>query len=267
MTAVVELCNTLLTDLAHAFTGKTHLSTNLFKTTLLASDTEALTYDLQFAVLQYTAEHILKVRGKRFIIHLLVSTCIVTRTEHISHRVVIVLSKGGVDTHVMAVSLSSLLYLSLIDLCEFCQLCDRGTALMKLLETVDLLINLAQGSTLVQRQTHDAALLCDSLKDALANPPYSIGDKFETTSLIKFLSSLYQSDVTFVDQVGQRQTLMLILLGYRHDKAEVGSHQTLLCSLALRTALTDGLCQLDLLINSYKWLTTDLHKVLIECLT
>ena len=52
MTAVVELCNTLLTDLAHAFTGKTHLGTNLFKTTLLASDTEALTYDLQFAVLQ-----------------------------------------------------------------------------------------------------------------------------------------------------------------------------------------------------------------------
>ena len=267
MTAVVEFCNALLTDLAYAFTGKTHLGTNLLKTTLLTSDTEALTYDLQFTVLQDTAQHILKVRGERFVIHMLVSTCIVTRTEHISHRVVIVLSKGGVDTHVMAVSLSSLLYLSLIDLCEFCQLCDRGTALMKLLKTVDLLINLAQGSTLVQRQTHDAALLCDSLKDALANPPYGIGDKFETTSLIKFLSSLYQSDVTFVNQVGQRQSLMLILLGNRHDKAEVGSHQTLLCSLALRTALTDGLCQLDLLINSYKWLTTDLHKVLIECLT
>ena len=267
MTAVVELCNTLLTDLAHAFTGKTHLGTNLLKTTLLTSDTEALTYDLQFTVLQDTAQHILKVRGERFVIHMLVSTCIVARAEHVCHRVVIVLTEGSIDTHVMAVSLSSLLYLSLIDLCEFCQLCDRGTALMKLLKTVDLLINLAQGSTLVQRQTHDAALLCDSLKDALANPPYGIGDKFETTSLIKFLSSLYQSDVTFVDQVGQCQTLMLVLLGYRDDKAEVGGYQTFLCSLAIRAALTDGLCQFNLLINGHKGLTTDFHKVLIECLT
>ena len=167
----------------------------------------------------------------------------------------------------MAVGLGGLLYLRLIDLREFCQLCDRGTALMNLLKTIDLLINFAQGTALVQRQAHDTALLGNGLKDTLAYPPYGIGDEFETTSLIKFLSSLYQSDVTFVDQVGQRQTLMLILLGDRNDKAEVGSHQTLLCSLALRTALTDGLCQLDLLINSYKWLTTDLHKVLIECLT
>ena len=91
MTAVVELCNTLLTDLAHAFTGKTHLGTNLLKTTLLTSDTEALTYNLQFTVLQDTAQHILKVRGERFVIHMLVSTCIVARAEHVCHRVVIVL--------------------------------------------------------------------------------------------------------------------------------------------------------------------------------
>ena len=138
---------------------------------------------------------------------------------------------------------------------------------MDLLETVDLLINLTQGTALVQRQAHDTALLGDGLQDALTDPPYGIGDEFETARLIKFLSSLYQSDVSLVDQVGQRQTLMLILLGDRHDKAEVGSHQTLLSLLALRTALTDGLCQFDFLIYRYKGLTTDFYKILVECLT
>jgi len=267
MTTVVEFGNTLLADLAHALTGKTHLGTDLLKTTLLATDSETFTHDLQFAVLQYTAEHVLKVGGEGFVVHLLICAGVVARTEHIGHRVVVVLSEGGIDTHVMAVGLGGLLYLSLIDLREFCQLCDRGTALMNLLETVDLLIDLAQGTTLVQRQAHDTALLRDGLQDALANPPYGIGDEFETTSLIKFLSSLYQSDISLIDQVSQRQTLMLILLGYGNDKAEVGSHQTLLCSLALRTALTDGLCQFNLFINGHEGLTTDLHKVLIECLT
>ena len=267
MTTVVEFGNTLLADLAHALTGKTHLGTDLLKATLLATDSETFTHDLQFAVLQYTAEHVLKVGGEGFVVHLLICAGVVARTEHIGHRVVVVLSEGGIDTHVMAVGLGGLLYLSLIDLREFCQLSNRGAALMNLLEAVDLLIDLAQGTTLVQRQAHDATLLGNSLKDALTNPPYGIGDEFETTSLIKFLSSLYQSDVTFVDQVGQCQTLMLVLLGYRDDKAEVGGYQTFLCSLAIRAALTDGLCQFNLLINGHKGLTTDFHKVLIECLT
>ena len=77
MTAVVEFGNTLLADLAHALTGKTHLSTDLLKTSLLATDAEALTHDLQFAVLQYTAEHVLKVGGEGFIIYMLIGTRVV----------------------------------------------------------------------------------------------------------------------------------------------------------------------------------------------
>ena len=167
----------------------------------------------------------------------------------------------------MAVSLSSLLNLSLIDLGELCQLSHRGTTLVKLLKTVDLLINLAQGTTLIQWQAHDAALLSDGLKNALANPPYSIRDKLKSTCLIKFLCCLYQSDVTLVDQVSQRQTLMLVLLGNGNDKSEVGSHQALLGSLALRTTLADSLCQFDLLIDGHKGLTTNLYEVLVKCFT
>ena len=46
MTTVVEFGNTLLADLAHALTGKTHLGTDLLKTTLLATDSETFTHDL-----------------------------------------------------------------------------------------------------------------------------------------------------------------------------------------------------------------------------
>ena len=60
---------------------------------------------------------------------------------------------------------------------------------------------------------------------------------------------------------------MLILLGYGDDEAQVCRDQTLLGFLAFRTALTDCLCQLYLLLNCYKGLTTNLNEVLIQCFT
>ena len=122
---------------------------------------------------------------------------------------------------------------------------------MDLLKLIDLLIDLAQGTALVQRQTYDTALLSNSLKDTLANPPYGIGDKLEAARFIEFLCSLNQSDISLIDQVCQRQSLMLVLLGNGNDKAEVGCYQTLLSSFALRASLTDGLSQFNLLINGY----------------
>ena len=86
--------------------------------------------------------------------------------------------------------------------------------LVFLFELVYLMADLIQRTYLIKRQTNDTALLCDSLKDALTDPPYSVRDELKTTSLIKLLSSFYQSDVTFVNKVGKCQTLMLILLGY-----------------------------------------------------
>ena len=51
ITAVVQFGNALLTYLAYALTGETHLSTNLLETTLLTADAEALLHNLQLAVL------------------------------------------------------------------------------------------------------------------------------------------------------------------------------------------------------------------------
>ena len=138
---------------------------------------------------------------------------------------------------------------------------------MNLLKTVDLLINLAQGPALVQREAHDTALLCNGLQNALTNPPNGIRDELEASRLVKLLSSLHQSDIAFVNKVGKRQTLMLVLLGYGNDESKVGCYQTLLRTLPLTASLTDGLCQFDLLLNGYKGLTTNLDEILVKCLT
>ena len=60
---------------------------------------------------------------------------------------------------------------------------------------------------------------------------------------------------------------MLVLFCYRYHKAQIGCNQAFLSLLALRTATTDGLSQLNLFINSDKGLTTDFYKILVECLT
>ena len=70
---------------------------------------------------------------------------------------------------------------------------------MLLLELVDLMINLVQRTNLIQRKTHNTTLLCNGLENALTNPPYSVRYKLESTSLIKLLSGLDQSDITFID--------------------------------------------------------------------
>ena len=121
---------------------------------------------------------------------------------------------------------------------------------MLLLELVDLVANLIQRSNLIQGQAHDTALLGNSLEDGLANPPHGIGDELETACLIKLLGSLDEADVTLVDEVGERQTLMLVLLGHGNDETQIGCHKLVLGTFALWATLSDFLCQFYFLINT-----------------
>ena len=167
----------------------------------------------------------------------------------------------------VTVGLGCLLDLGLLDLSELGQLGNRRATLVHLLELVDFLINLAECTTLIKRQAHNTALLGNGLQNALTNPPYGIRNELKTTCLIKLLSCLNQSYITLVDKVGKCQTLMLILLCYRYNKSQIGCNKALLGLLALRTSTADGLSQLNLLVDCYKGLTTDFHKILIQCLT
>ena len=93
------------------------------------------------------------------------------------------------------------------------QFLGRRGALMLLLEAGECLVDLVERPHLVERQAHDARLLGQSLKDRLANPPYGIRDELEAAGFVELLGSLDKAQVTFVDQVGKAQSLVLLLLG------------------------------------------------------
>ena len=93
--------------------------------------------------------------------------------------------------------------------------------LVLLLELAEGLVDLVQGPHLVQRKSHDAALLRKGLKYGLANPPHGIGYEFETSGLIEFLCGLDQTEIAFVDKVRKAEALVLILLCDGNHETEV----------------------------------------------
>ena len=100
--------------------------------------------------------------------------------------------------------------------------CGR-LAFVFLFEFSERLVNLVQGAHLIQRQSHNTALLGKRLKNGLANPPYCIRNKLKASGLIEFLRSLYKSEVALVDKVRKTEPLILILLGYRYHETKIGS--------------------------------------------
>ena len=139
--------------------------------------------------------------------------------------------------------------------------------LVLLFEAVDFVADFVQRTYLVQRQSHDTALFCNSLQDGLANPPYSIGNELEASRFVELLCGLNQTNVTLINQVSKRQSLMLILLGYRYYEPEVGCYQLVLGALAFRTALAYFLSQLDFFVDADQRRTADFHQILIQCFT
>src|SRR5690606_6407189 len=69
---------------------------------------------------------------------------------------------------------------------------------------------------------HDALPI---LKDSLPDPPHGIRDELEAAGLIEPLCGLDEAVVAFVDQVGKRETLSLILLCDGDDETEVCSSE------------------------------------------
>ncbi len=75
-------------------------------------------------------------------------------------------------------------------------------------------VHLQCHTCLIEGYADDAAFHSQSLHDALSDPPYGIGDELKAAGLIKFLGCLDQSHVALVNEVGERDALVLVLLGY-----------------------------------------------------
>src|SRR5881296_1827981 len=80
---------------------------------------------------------------------------------------------------------------------------------------------------LVQRDADAAGLLGQRLQHRLPHPPHRVRDELHTLVGIELLHRLEQPFVSDGDQLGEIETVTLILLDVGDDESEVGCHQAL----------------------------------------
>ena len=234
----------------------------------MTSNTIAVAEDLAFTLLENSAENALQLLAHRLEINMLVCSAVIARCHYVNHCIVVIITtEWSINTHVMVVGLDGLVDFGFLHLGNLAQFSYRWLALVLLFELADFCLDLTQSSNLVEGKANNTALLSDSLQNALTNPPYCVGDKLKTTSLIKLLCSLHQTDITLINQVGKTQTLMLVLLGNRYNKSKIGFYQFLLGTLSLTASLAYFLGKFYLFIDRDHRFTTNLYQIFVECFT
>src|SRR6188474_2509795 len=91
----------------------------------------------------------------------------------------------------------------------------------------------------VDRDADGARLVRNRAGDRLADPPRRIRRELVAAAVLELVDGLHQADVAFLDQIEELQAAVGVLLGDRHDEAEVGFDQLLLRLLGLRFAAHD----------------------------
>ena len=139
----------------------------------------------------------------------------------------------------MAVSSEALSYLFLIQMCNLGEFRHAGVTLVLLFELVDFMINFIQRPHLVKREPDYAALFGNGLQNTLPNPPDGIADKLKSSRFIKLLCGLNQTNVTLVNQICQRETLVLVLFRNGNNKPQVGCNKFVLCFFSFGTTFSN----------------------------
>src|SRR5256885_2375765 len=88
-----------------------------------------------------------------------------------------------------------------------------------------------------------------------------IRDELDALRFVELVGGADQAEVTLVDQIGERDALVLILLRDRHHEPEVGAHQFV---ERLRVALLDSLSERHFLLTGDQRVLADLAEVLVE---
>ena len=173
--------------------------------------------------------------------------------KHIHETVVVRIGERGIHGYVSRVHFESVTDFIFRHFYFLRNLLYRRTSLVFLFKLGQYLIYFVYRSHLVKWHSYQSALFRQGLQYALSYPPYSIWDKFEATCLVKLLGGSYQSHITLVDEVGQAETLVLILLGNRYDKPEVGLHQAF---KGFFVPLVYSLCEFHLFIHCKQFFPT-----------
>ena len=79
----------------------------------------------------------------------------------------------------------------------------------------------------MDRQTDRTGLVHDRPFNSLADPPGRVGRKTEPTFRVKLLNGADQAEVTFFNQIQQRQTTIAVTTGNLHHQTQVAfNHAT-----------------------------------------
>ena len=89
----------------------------------------------------------------------------------------------------------------------------------------------------VHREPDGAAGVGDAAGDRLTDPPRGVGGELEALAPVELLDGVHQAEVALLDEVEQRQSGRLVLLGDRHDEAQVRLHERALGVVADADAL------------------------------
>src|SRR5574344_2037523 len=79
----------------------------------------------------------------------------------------------------------------------------RWFPLVFLFKLISLMGHSAQRTLLIEWHSDQSALFCNGLQDTLSDPPNGIRYKLKASCLVKFFSSLDESYIALVDEVGQ----------------------------------------------------------------
>ena len=89
--------------------------------------------------------------------------------------------------------------------------------------------------------TDGPGLVGNASGDGLANPPGSVGGELVSLTVLEFLHSLDETNVTLLHQVKELETAVGIFLGDGYHQSEVGIDEPVLCLLHHVAAAVDFL--------------------------
>ena len=73
----------------------------------------------------------------------------------------------------------------------------------------------------MDRQADRAPGVGDAARDRLADPPCGVRGELEALAPVELLDGVHQAEVALLDEIEQGQSRRLVLLGDRHDQAQV----------------------------------------------
>jgi len=77
----------------------------------------------------------------------------------------------------------------------------------------------------VDWKANGAAGVGDAAGDGLTNPPRGVGGELESFAPVKLFDGMHEAQIAFLDEIEQRKTRRLVLLGNRDHEAKVGLHE------------------------------------------